>query len=68
MDMHLGVAPAALRTFGALQRTLALLRQRLADDSTLRREQWLAAATDEHERALRERAWAEHQGRRQAAA
>ena len=54
--------PAALRTFGALQRMLALLQQQLQGNAALRREQWLAGAAHEHERALRERAWAETMG------
>lgn len=58
--------PAAHRTFGALQRMLALLQQQLRSDVPLRREQWLAGARDEHEQALRERAWAEQMGGRPA--
>jgi len=67
MDTHTASPPAAHRTFGALQRTLALLQQQLRDDAALRCERWLASAGDEHERALRERAWAEQMGRRPAA-
>lgn len=51
--------PATLRTFGALQRTLAALKQQLHDDQALCRERWLDASADAHERALRERAWDE---------
>lgn len=66
MDTSTLSRPAALRTFGALQRTLAQLKQQLRDDAELRRERWLATAADAHERALRERAWAEHAGDRPA--
>jgi hypothetical protein len=51
--------PAARRTFGALQRTLATLNGRLRDDETLCREAWLAGALDTEDLALRQRAWAE---------
>ncbi len=60
--LHPG-GPAAYRTFGALQRMVALLRQDLLDDGSLDRARWLAAADgDDHARALRERAWAELRG------
>lgn len=63
--LHPG-GPAAYRTFGALQRMVALLRQDLLDDGSLDRARWLAAADgDDHARALRQRAWAELRGNAQ---
>lgn len=56
------VSPAARRTFGALQRMLALLNGRLREDGTLRLDTWLAAAADAEDLALRRRAWTERTG------
>lgn len=57
--LNLPVPPAARRTFGALQRTLAVLNGQLRQDETLCREAWLAGALDPDDLALRQRAWAE---------